>query len=1771
MEYAGSLKFDTKIDSKGFSEGLNKLGSVAKSGAKIATAAIGTVSAALTAAGGFATKVGMDFETGMSEVAAISGATGKQLDALTEKAKEMGAKTKFSAAESAEAFKYMSMAGWKTEDMLSGIEGVMNLAAASGENLGLVSDIVTDALTAFGLSAKDSGEFADVLAAASSNSNTNVAMMGETFKYVAPVAGAMKFSIQDTAAAIGLMANAGIKGTQAGTALRAIFVRLSDPPKDAAEAMEALGLTVTNADGSFKSLSEIMGTLREKFAGLTDEQKAQYASALGGQEAISGLLSIVNAAPADFDKLTAAIQNSSGASKEMADIMNDNLKGDITILKSAAEGLGIAFYETFGNELRGPVKSAIGMVDGLKAALQKSGVEGLVKELGNSFASVAAAAARAAPKMINTAVKFIEAFADGIEKYAGELAAAGASIAKSMAKGIVRLAPAVYDAGVSLLKELARAVGGDALANSIGKLADTVKTTLSNAFRAAVSAVQPLVYVMSGLMQIAAPLVPYILSVVAAIKGFAAAQAATAAIAGTISAIKTLIGSFAAAKVSVLAFTATETAATVAEYALGGAMSAKEIIIGVVTGKVKLATAAQAIYNAVVAANPIGLFVAALAALVAVIGVLYVTTKKETEAEKQSREERERMKQKTDELCGSSKELSDTIKSNQKQSKEDIRSTEGQAVAAKKLADELYALNDKEKKSVSEKAKMKTMVDKLNEIMPDLKLNFNEETGALSKNKDEVYENIAVWEKLAKQRAITNMATQAIEDRYKAQQELKKVISHREDLQKEIDNIESRGKIESFYGSEITTYSSEDYKSLEEYKNSLAEVNAQIYELYGRIQDTIGIEDEMKHGMDELSSSTLPNAKKSYANIIQEIQNVNAKAPQTLDGIRQAYKEFGVNMATDSSTYGEKFLGAWKVAVETAQPEAFNSVDAFMQYVLSLMSKEEQAELIGRGTSDAWKDGLIEQAVASQGDLSAVASQVGGEYLTQYLQAMIRNKPELSAGINALLKEAGLDALPAAAETGSETGTELVDAAQEAVKQGDIDFIGPVRQAGTEAKKEASGGGTHTAEEFLDAAGEGAKDGGTQLSDACGAVVADASSQEEAAQTGADVTANAFGDEAKNEIANQEQKVQGAVSELMNAVTTDGEGADQKAVEVGQAMQEKISEGLTGRQEELKNSVITVTKNASDGAKDSARSGAIPVGNEMAEGIRIGITEKAVTMNESLKTAVRNAIEAGRKEAEIHSPSRVTRDQIGKPLVDGIAVGILDNGGEASEAMEQVIADLELQRDLGLVGDAEYYAQMERYRDEYLAKGTKEWWDYTKQILQYRADSLTQGFDLAEAVDKKEQDRLSRSGSLTLEEEGRVLRDRAARNRVFAEEVLALEGITQEKKRELHEKYLDAAEQAESEALEVQTQIYDKQAEAFEEKLDREETLFAFRKKMNGVSFEEEQGYLKARTLKYRDFSEQVLSMEAYTQEQREKLHQEYLDKAEDAERTYLENQRGRLDLVAEQLKGILPFYQKASIKEGGIKAEYELKDGAWRNKYEAAESAFLPPDYAAMSAEIDRYTALMEQLRRRMNEAGGKLSEDFYTELSGLSVQDATQLLSMLVKQSDAQFEAFAKFQAQRNALADQGAADILGIDLAAYQSGLKAALEGNSLDLSPEGLGADMAEAEAAFEDTGKSLKEKLLEHFKNVPESFLDIGVDAAESFADGFAQKLEAVKLQIQSVVAGIMPTAAAGAGAGNVQNISNAVSYNLYGSGETVAQQLQSARAHRQIEKLRGNL
>lgn len=371
------LELDTSKFSKGFVSAYNDLKVF---GDKSATAEqkLNGLSSAFKTTGGLlsknvtlpivgvgaaAVKTATDFEAGMSEVKAISGATGSEFDALRDKAIEMGAKTKFSASDSADAFKYMAMAGWDASQMMDGIAGIMDLAAASGEDLATTSDIVTDALTAFGLQASDSAHFAGVLAQASSKSNTNVGLMGETFKYVAPVAGALGYSIEDTAVAIGLMANSGIKGSQAGTALRSTITRLAKPVGEAKDAVEELKISITNTDGTMKPLSQTMVELREKFAGLTEEQKAQYAAMLAGQEGMSGLLAIVNASDEDFQKLTDEINNANGAAEDMASVMMDNTAGAVEQLKGVLESAGILIGEKLTPYIRKLAEWITGLVE----------------------------------------------------------------------------------------------------------------------------------------------------------------------------------------------------------------------------------------------------------------------------------------------------------------------------------------------------------------------------------------------------------------------------------------------------------------------------------------------------------------------------------------------------------------------------------------------------------------------------------------------------------------------------------------------------------------------------------------------------------------------------------------------------------------------------------------------------------------------------------------------------------------------------------------------------------------------------------------------------------------------------------------------------------------------------------------------------------------------------------------------------------------------------------------------------------------------------------------------------------------------------------------------------------------------------------------------------------------------------------------------------------------------------------------------------------------
>ena len=476
---------------------------------------------------------GMSFDTSMSKVKAISGATADEMAVLEEKAEQMGATTKFTATEAADAMGYMAMAGWKTEDMLDGIDGVMNLAAASGAELATTSDIVTDSLTAFGKSAEDAARLSDIMAAAAANSNTNVEMMGETFKYAAPLAGAMGYSMEDMAVATGLMANSGIKATQAGTSLRAMLTRLSTGSGEAGAAMEKLGIRLDDGHGNMKSLMQVMDELRGSFGDLKMSQadftaqmnkldaalesgemdedefndaqeelitkaygaegamKAQYAAMLAGKNGLSGFLAIVNSSEEDFDKLTESIYNSEGAAQSMAETMIDNLEGSLTLLSSAFDGFKKTLYDKISEPLNGLVKQITANIMPALTGIA-NGVPSAGDRLADAVSNLISKGMKAAQKLLPKAIQAIGAVLNGI------------------GTAIVRQAPEFVDSSVKLLEQITDGIL-DALPDMVSGLGRMLRSLIDGAAEFLPHLAESIVNAVPGLMDALLDTLPVIL------------------------------------------------------------------------------------------------------------------------------------------------------------------------------------------------------------------------------------------------------------------------------------------------------------------------------------------------------------------------------------------------------------------------------------------------------------------------------------------------------------------------------------------------------------------------------------------------------------------------------------------------------------------------------------------------------------------------------------------------------------------------------------------------------------------------------------------------------------------------------------------------------------------------------------------------------------------------------------------------------------------------------------------------------------------------------------------------------------------------------------------------------------------------------------------------------------------------------------------------------------------------------------------------------------
>lgn len=484
MSSDGTVKINTELDNSELEKKLSGVDGIVKKGlsgvanvAKLAVTGITAVSGAVAGVATASVNVGMEFEAQMSRVQAISGATKEELKALKDQAVELGAETAFSAQEAAEGMENLASAGFTTSEIMEAMPGMLDLAASSGEDLASSADIAASTLRGFGLEAGEAAHVADVLAKNAADTNAAVADTGEAMKYIAPLARAAGISLEETAAAIGIMADNGIKGGQAGTTLRGALSRLSKPTEDMTEVMDELGISFYDSEGRMRSLSDQIAMLKDATSGLTDEQRNNYLVTLYGQESLSGMLALINSADGELADMTESYRNCDGAAAEMAATMQDNLKSSVEQVGGAAESFGITVYESMQEPLKNTAKTAADAIDQMTEAFKEDGATGAAEAAGDIIANLVTGMAEKTPDVIDMAVTVIQSFTDGIKKNKKKLLGAAGEIVKALADGLVQLLPKQIQKPV---KKTVDAITKSFESGGLKKAVGTVSTIFEN-------------------------------------------------------------------------------------------------------------------------------------------------------------------------------------------------------------------------------------------------------------------------------------------------------------------------------------------------------------------------------------------------------------------------------------------------------------------------------------------------------------------------------------------------------------------------------------------------------------------------------------------------------------------------------------------------------------------------------------------------------------------------------------------------------------------------------------------------------------------------------------------------------------------------------------------------------------------------------------------------------------------------------------------------------------------------------------------------------------------------------------------------------------------------------------------------------------------------------------------------------------------------------------------------------------------------------------------
>ena len=476
---SGSVIIKIEGDDTDFKSKVNGLGKTAESGVSklgnvVKTAAVG-IGGAMVAIGGYAIKVGSDFESAMSNVAAISGATGDDLQMLKDTAQEMGATTQFSATEAANALSYMALAGWDANQSASALPGVLNLAAASGMELASASDMVTDYMSAFGMSCEQSGYFADMLAYAQSNANTTAELLGESYKNCAANMAAAGQDVETTTSLLAMMVNQGLKGSEAGTALAAVMRDLTAKMSDGAIKIGDTSVAVQDANGNYRDLTDILQDVESATNGMGDAEKAAALSSTFTADSIKGLNLILNAGVSNAADFENQLRNSGGTAENMANVMNDNLAGAMKSLQSRAETFGNAIYESFSVQLKDAVNAAADALGSLTDAFETGGIEGAFNQLGILAQQGIQTIIAQAPAMTQAAAQMINNFASGLAEGVPNVLAQALPLILQFTESLRENAGTLIDAGLNLILQLAQGI-----ANSLPLLIEYIPQIITN-------------------------------------------------------------------------------------------------------------------------------------------------------------------------------------------------------------------------------------------------------------------------------------------------------------------------------------------------------------------------------------------------------------------------------------------------------------------------------------------------------------------------------------------------------------------------------------------------------------------------------------------------------------------------------------------------------------------------------------------------------------------------------------------------------------------------------------------------------------------------------------------------------------------------------------------------------------------------------------------------------------------------------------------------------------------------------------------------------------------------------------------------------------------------------------------------------------------------------------------------------------------------------------------------------------------------------------------